>query len=54
MQRATRSSRRVSGIEQPGGRPFARVDVERYTFRNGKLAEKDVYSRIEGERATRA
>ncbi len=37
---------RVTGINTASGQAFERVGVERYTFRDGRLAEKDVYSRI--------
>lgn len=36
---------RVSGTEVATGRKFTRFAVERYTFRDGKLAEKDVFNR---------
>lgn len=36
---------RMTATETATGRPFARVGVERYTFRDGRLAVKDVYSR---------
>lgn len=36
---------RMTGTEAATGAQFARVGVERYTFRDGKLTEKDVYSR---------
>jgi ketosteroid isomerase-like protein len=37
---------RMTGIDKASGQEFSRVGVERYTFRDGKLAEKDVYGRI--------
>lgn len=42
---ATFMTYRMTGTEVATGRAFARVGVERYTFRDGKLTEKDVYSR---------
>jgi len=36
---------RMTGIDKATGTPFASVGVERYTFRDGKLAVKDVYVR---------
>ncbi|MEM7080556.1 MAG: nuclear transport factor 2 family protein [Pseudomonadota bacterium] len=42
---ATFMTYRVTGVEVPTDTPFERIGVERYTFRNGKIAEKDVYSR---------
>jgi ketosteroid isomerase-like protein len=36
---------RMTGTEAATGAQFTRVGVERYTFRDGKLTEKDVYSR---------
>lgn len=42
---ATFMTYRVTGTDVASGAPFERVGVERYTFRNGKIAEKDVYSR---------
>ena len=35
----------MSGVDKASGKPFATVGVERYTFRDGKLAVKDVYGR---------
>jgi ketosteroid isomerase-like protein len=35
----------MTGTEKATGRPFAAVGVERYTFRDGRLAVKDVYVR---------
>ena len=40
---------RVTGVDTSSGQRFERVGVERYTFKDGKLAEKDVYSRIAGD-----
>lgn len=42
---ATFMTYRMTGTEAATGAAFARVGVERYTFRGGKLTEKDVYSR---------
>ncbi|MEQ9642991.1 MAG: nuclear transport factor 2 family protein [Alphaproteobacteria bacterium] len=42
---ATFMQYRISGKVAATGEPFARVGVERYTFRDGKLAVKDVYAR---------
>ncbi len=42
---ATFMTYRMTGTEVASGERFARVGVERYTFRDGKLTEKDVYSR---------
>lgn len=42
---ATFMTYRVTGTDVASGEPFERVGVERYTFRNGRIAEKDVYSR---------
>ena len=42
---ATFMTYRVTGIDVATDTPFERVGVERYTFRDGKIAEKDVYSR---------
>jgi ketosteroid isomerase-like protein len=36
---------RMTGTDKTTGRPFAAVGVERYTFRDGRLAVKDVYVR---------
>jgi len=36
---------RMTGTEVATGKAFAKVGVERYTFRDGKLTAKDVYSR---------
>lgn len=44
---ATFMTYRMSGTDNATGEAFARVGIERYTFRDGKLAEKDVYSRPE-------
>jgi ketosteroid isomerase-like protein len=43
--KATFMTYRMTGTESATGAKFARVGVERYTFRDGKLTEKDVYSR---------
>lgn len=45
---ATFMTYRMTGTEVATGKPFARVGVERYTFRDGRLAVKDVYSRPAG------
>ena len=42
---ATFMTYRMTGTEVATGTRFARVGVERYTFRDGKLTAKDVYSR---------
>lgn len=42
---ATFMTYRVTGTDVASGDAFERVGVERYTFRNGRIAEKDVYSR---------
>jgi len=42
---ATFMTYRMTGTEVATGERFAKVGVERYTFRDGKLTEKDVYSR---------
>lgn len=42
---ATFMTYRVTGTTVATGEPFERVGVERYTFRDGRIAEKDVYSR---------
>lgn len=42
---ATFMTYRMTGTESATGARFARVGVERYTFREGKLTAKDVYSR---------
>ena len=44
---ATFMTYRVTGVDKASGKRFERVGVERYTFRDGLLAEKDVYSRDE-------
>ena len=43
---ATFMTYRVTGTDVASGQPFERVGVERYTFRDGRIAEKDVYSRM--------
>ena len=48
---ATFMTYRMTGIDKATGEAFERVGVERYTFRDGKLAEKDVYSRSENAKA---
>ena len=42
---ATFMTYRVTGTDVASGEPFERVGVERYSFRDGRIAEKDVYSR---------
>ena len=42
---ATFMTYRVTGKALPSGDSFERVGVERYTFRDGRIAEKDVYFR---------
>ena len=42
---ATFMTYRVTGVDVASGEPFERVGVERYTFHEGRIAEKDVYSR---------
>ena len=42
---ATFMTYRVTGTDVATGEPFERVGVERYTFVDGRIAEKDVYSR---------
>ena len=52
---ATFMTYRMTGTDVATGQAFAKVGVERYTFRDGKLTMKDVYSRpaeIEAPRAT--
>ncbi|MEC8846058.1 MAG: nuclear transport factor 2 family protein, partial [Pseudomonadota bacterium] len=52
---ATFMTYRMTGTDVATGQAFAKVGVERYTFRDGKLTVKDVYSRpaeIEAPRAT--
>jgi ketosteroid isomerase-like protein len=38
---------RITGTMVATGKPFETAGVERYTFRDGKLAVKDVYTRTE-------
>ena len=42
---ATFMTYRVTGTDLASGEAFERVGVERYTFRDGRIAEKDVYFR---------
>lgn len=42
---ATFMTYRATGTDVASGEPFERVGVERYTFHDGRIAEKDVYSR---------
>ena len=44
---ATFMTYRVTGTDIATDEPFERVGVEHYTFKNGRIAEKDVYSRPE-------
>ena len=44
---ATFMTYRMTGRDVATGNAISKVGVERYTFRNGKLAVKDVYSRDE-------
>ena len=39
---------RLTGIDKATGKPFETVGVERYTFRDGRLAVKDVYTKAAG------
>lgn len=48
---ATFMTYRVTGTDVASGDRFERIGVERYTFRDGRIAEKDVYSRPCVERA---
>ena len=45
---ATFMTYRMAGTEAAAGVQFAWVGVERYTFRDSKLTEKDAYSRPAG------
>jgi len=42
---ATFMTYRVTGADAATGEAFERVGIERYTFVDGRIAEKDVYSR---------
>jgi hypothetical protein len=42
---ATFMTYRVTGTDMASGEPIERIGVERYTFRDERIAEKDVYSR---------
>ena len=42
---ATFMTYRVTGTDLVTNESFERVGVERYTFKDGRIAEKDVYSR---------
>ena len=42
---ATFMTYRATGTDVATGKAFERIGVERYTFRDGRIAEKDVYSR---------
>jgi ketosteroid isomerase-like protein len=39
---------RITGTEKATGRPCEEVGVERYTFRDGRIAVKDVYRKQAG------
>jgi ketosteroid isomerase-like protein len=39
---------RLTGTDKATGRPFETAGVERYTFRDGRLAVKDVYTKAAG------
>lgn len=49
---ATFMTYRVTGTDVASGERFERVGVERYTFRDGRIAEKDVFSRPTLQAAT--
>ena len=36
---------RLTGTDKATGKPFENIGVERYTFRDGRLALKDVYTK---------
>lgn len=42
---ATFMTYRVTGTDVASGEPFERIGVERYAFIDGRIAEKDVFSR---------
>jgi len=42
---ATFMTYRATGVDVASGEAFEKIGVERYTFQNGRIAEKDVYSR---------
>ena len=44
-QEATFMTYRVTGIDLATNERFERISVERYTFDDGRVAEKDVYSK---------
>ena len=44
-QEATFMTFRVTGTDLTNNKRFERVGIERYTFDNGRIAEKDVFSR---------
>ena len=44
-QEATFMTYRVTGIDLATNERFERIGVERYTFDDGRIAEKDVYSK---------
>ena len=44
-QEATFMTYRVTGTDLTNNKRFERVGIERYTFDNGRIAEKDVFSR---------
>ena len=43
---ATFMTYRIMGTDVASGARFERVGVERYSFRDGRIAEKDVFSRV--------
>ncbi|TWT14977.1 nuclear transport factor 2 family protein [Reyranella sp. CPCC 100927] len=45
---ATFMTFRITGTDKTTGRAFENIGVERYTFRGGRLAVKDVYTKLAG------
>ena len=45
---ATFMTFRITGTDKTSGRAFENIGVERYTFRDGRLAVKDVYTKPAG------
>ena len=45
---ATFMTYRMTGTDVATGESFASIGIERYTFEDGKIAVKDVYSRPDG------
>ncbi len=45
---ATFMTFRITGTDKTTGRAFENIGVERYTFRDGRLAVKDVYTKPAG------